>query len=103
MFLSVFSCSIASIIQAQIFEDFSFSDELKNKYPEYNVDVKLPPEYGGVMETVPESILNHETMNDMELRERILKGYVPTIDTIFRFVDSIHDTTVTYTFFPLSP
>lgn len=76
--------SIAAIIQAQIFEDFSFSDELKNKNAEYNVDTKLAPEYGGVMNTVPEVVLNHETMNDLELREKILKGVVPTIDTIFR-------------------
>ena len=57
---------------------------MKSKNPEYNVDTKLAPEYGGVMNSVPESVLNHETMNDLELREKIVRGVVPTIDTIFR-------------------
>ena len=78
--------SIAAIIQAQIFEDYQCSDDLKSKHSVFKVDVDLPAEYGGKVATVPEDILNNETSNDLELRELILKGVVPTIDTILRYV-----------------
>ncbi len=45
----------------------------------------LPAEYGGDPLTIPENILNHETLNDLELREKLLEGKVPTVDTIYRY------------------
>ena len=43
-------------------------------------------EYGGVVTTVPLHILNQETKDDEVLREKIMSGKVPTIDTIYRYV-----------------
>lgn len=77
---------IAAIIQAQIFEDEKCSDDVKSQFPVFQVEVELSPEYGGVVASVSEAVLNHETANDQELREKIVKGVVPTIDTILRFI-----------------
>lgn len=76
--------SIAAIIQAQIFEDEKCNDDVKSQFPVFEVEVELSPEYGGVVASVSEAVLNHETANDQELREKIVKGVVPTIDTILR-------------------
>ncbi len=84
----LFINSISAIIQAQIFEDESSSETLKNKYPEFDLSIMLPPELGGNVDHVPECVLNHESLNDTELREKIIDGCVPTVDTIFRFVIS---------------
>eukprot|EP01034_Spumella_vulgaris_P034969 gene34969-43120_t len=43
----------------------------------------LPPENGGAVTEVPECVLNRETQDDAELREKIIAGRVPTVDTIF--------------------
>eukprot|EP01038_Epipyxis_sp_PR26KG_P006195 gene6195-8532_t len=77
---------IAAIMQAQIFED-DLSDLSSADHPEFDVVTTLCAEYGGHLEHVPECILNHETLNDTELREKIIGGVVPTVDTIFRFIN----------------
>lgn len=76
--------SISAIIQAQIFEDDSIEDKSKIKHPEFDLQIDLPPELGGNIDQVPECVLNHETLNDSELRDKIIDGTVPTVDTVFR-------------------
>lgn len=85
-FFIFFSRSISAIIQAQIFEDDTNPEDMKNKYSEFNLRIGLPAELGGNMEVVPECVLDHETLDDSELREKIVEGCVPTVDTIFRYV-----------------
>jgi hypothetical protein len=46
--------------------------------------VELPSEWGGPTNRVPVEILNHETLNDLELREKLIEGVVPTVDTMYR-------------------
>jgi hypothetical protein len=85
---------ISAILQAQIFDDEGCSEINKNKYPEFNLLTSLPPELGGLYSSaqeMSESVLHHETVNDSRLREKILNGSVPTIDTIFRFINHIFD------------
>ena len=55
-----------------------------DEYPEFNVVIDLPPEYGGPVRDVPESIINHEALNDLQLRAKLIEGAVPTVDTIYR-------------------
>ena len=76
--------SIAAIIQAQIFDDVSATN--KDVYPQFNIMPNLPPELGGHINAsqVPKSVLIQETINDSRLREKIIEGSVPTVDTIFR-------------------
>ena len=92
--------SIAAILQAQIFEDDSKPN--KNMYPHFNVMPDLPPEYGGHINAadLPESILIQETINDYHLREKIIQGIVPTVDTIFRCLFMFYTKIIAY-FHPL--
>lgn len=84
------STSIAAILQAQIFDDLFNPDLTEDNFLDFNIIVDLPAEYGGDPQTIPENILNHETLNDLELREKLLEGKVPTVDTIYRYcVDEI--------------
>ncbi len=69
-------------MQAQIFDDLS-NDALSAGTP-FDMGVQLPPEYGGQVDEIPENILNHETLNDLELRVKLLSKEVPTVDTIYR-------------------
>lgn len=77
--------SIAAILQAQIFDD-SMNDDLTNieDAKKFELDIRLPPEYGGEVERIPEDILNHETLNDLDLRAKLISGEVPTVDTMYR-------------------
>lgn len=70
-------------MQAQIFEDESAA-LLRGE--EFEVEIALASEYGGPLESIPEHILQHETLNDASLREKLLRGVVPTCDTIYRFL-----------------
>lgn len=48
----------------------------------FDLDIRLPPQYGGPVYEIPEAVLNHETLNDLELRDKLIEGSVPTVDTI---------------------
>lgn len=75
---------ISAILQAQVFDDTQ-NPELNNPLQTFfEVELNLPAEYGGNVDHIPEAILNHETLNDLELREKLLQGTVPTVDTIYR-------------------
>lgn len=78
------SNSIAAILQAQIFDDLFNPELTEESFTEFNIDVDLPAEFGGDPLSIAENILNHETLNDLELREKLLEGKVPTVDTIYR-------------------
>lgn len=77
--------SIAAILQAQIFDDSMNSglDNLEDA-AKFELNIKLPAEYGGDVDHIPEDILNHETLNDLELRDKLISGEVPTVDTMYR-------------------
>lgn len=85
---------ISAIIQAQIYEDEEATIEDKKKHPEFDLQISLPTELGGVYQCssdMSDSLLRHETVNDDCLRQKILEGSVPTVDTIFRFIYFIYD------------
>lgn len=84
-FSVIHHCSIAAILQAQIFDD-SLNEDLTNfeDSAKFELDIKLPPEYGGEVDHIPDDILNHETLNDLELRAKLISGEVPTVDTMYR-------------------
>jgi hypothetical protein len=68
-----------------MFDDIYNSDFSSAEFPEFDLVMsKLPAEYGGDREVIPEEILNHETLNDNELRELLLQRALPTVDTIYR-------------------
>jgi hypothetical protein len=71
------------LLQGYIFQD-SLSDVSKSSF-EFELDTFLLPEFGGCPIDVNESLLNQEICNDIELREKILREEVPTVDTIFKF------------------
>lgn len=87
MFLS--SYSIAAILQAQIFDDLFNPDISVDVPPEFCLQTGLSPEEGGVTADISEIVLDFETQNDEELREKILSFEVPTIDTIYRYVSPL--------------
>lgn len=75
---------ISAILQAQVFDDTQNPDLKNSLQTFFEVELNLPAEYGGNVDHIPEAILNHETLNDLELREKLLQGTVPTVDTIYR-------------------
>ena len=76
--------SIGALIQSQIFDDSEATHLARDVYPEFYLDIQLMESVGGDMQKIPEQILNHETLNDNELRDKLLAGEVPTVDTIYR-------------------
>lgn len=58
---------------------------MKNRQSLFNVDDALPYECGGVPVSLSETIVDRETVNDAELREKIEANEVPTMDTISRY------------------
>lgn len=82
---------IAALLQARIFDDL-FNADASTDYPaEFNIETSLPPELGGVCLDISVDVLELETENDEELREKILNLEVPTIDTIYRFIGTIFE------------
>ncbi len=80
----VYVHSIGAILQAQIFDDHMNTDLPNDMHLEFNLDIHLPAEYGGTVTEIPEQVLNHETLNDLQLRAKLIEGVVPTVDTIYR-------------------
>lgn len=64
-------------------------------HSEFELHTTLAPQYGGPLhpDCIDEAILVNETKDDVELRDHILMGEVPLIDTIFRY-DSVDVTIV---------
>lgn len=78
--------SIANIVQNEIFED-SGKESL---HPEFNLEIQLPYENGGHVDPADKpDILDGETFDDPELKERILAGIVPLVDTITRQMNNV--------------
>jgi hypothetical protein len=65
----------------------------QHHHSEFELHTTLAPKYGGPLhpDCIDEAILVNETKDDVELRDHILMGQVPLIDTIFRYdsVDAI--------------
>lgn len=55
------------------------------------METGLLPEEGGVVHQIAPEVLEFETRNDEDLRDRILRFEVPTIDTIYRYIVTIID------------
>ncbi len=55
-----------------------------NDFPQFNIEIDLPPEYGGPAREISEQVLNHEALDDLQLRQKLIDGAVPTVDTIYR-------------------
>jgi hypothetical protein len=62
----------------------------QHHHSEFELHTTLAPQYGGPLhpDCIDEAILVNETKDDVELRDHILMGEVPLIDTIFRY-DSV--------------
>lgn len=82
----IYILSIGIIIQTQIFEDCGKD----SPHPDFNVEIHLPYESGGHIDPVDikPDVLYGETIDDPELKERILEGTVPLVDSIFRQLNS---------------
>lgn len=77
--------SIAAMLQAQIYESAKAHPwGFIEKYAEFVIEPTLPSDEGGFMESIPDHVLQNETLNDANLRAYILDGRVPTVHTIFR-------------------
>jgi len=64
-----------------------------HNYSELELHTTLAAKFGGPLnpDCIDEDVLVNETKDDMELREYILMGQVPLIDTIFRYCDDDDD------------
>ncbi len=71
-------------MQAQIFDNYINPDHSNESIAEFEIQILLPPELGGPTDSIPEEVLNHETLNDLELREKLIDGVVPTVDTMYK-------------------
>jgi hypothetical protein len=80
----LFSQSIGAVLQAQMYDDIYNPEFSSEPFPEFDLPINLLPEYGGERDEIPEEILNHETLNDNELRELLLQKALPTVDTLYR-------------------
>ena len=78
--------SISTVLQAQIFEDLSAPSVNKSANPEFNHSPLLAAEVGGTVEISPSDVIARESENDDELRQQLLAGRVPTVETLFRSV-----------------
>ena len=67
-----------------MFDDFNNEEYSSANFPLFDLLIQLPVDFGGDRESIPEEILNHETLNDTELRELLLSKSLPTVDTIYR-------------------
>jgi hypothetical protein len=76
--------SIGAILQAQIFDDLTNLEIGDEAVQDFNLDIHLPPEFGGNVSHIPEQLLNHETLHDLQLRSKLMEGLVPTVDTVYR-------------------
>lgn len=76
--------SIGAVMQAQIFDDHEALAQRVSTPPAFHLEIPLDPQYGGPTKEIPESVLMQESMFDLELREKLLAGVVPTVDTMFR-------------------
>jgi hypothetical protein len=79
-----FVTSMATTVQAQIFEDLDVSADMKGGHDEFDVQPMLPPEYGGAYSTIAMDVLDRETTGDQALYDQLVRGTVPTIDSVFR-------------------
>eukprot|EP01031_Cornospumella_fuschlensis_P027136 gene27136-32780_t len=81
---------IGALIQAQIFDDSDCRNLPRDAHPEFEMSLILDGNLGGPIEKIPDHILAHETVNDTELRDKLLAGLVPTVDSIYRFISYLH-------------
>lgn len=64
-----------------------YNPDLSVDFPsEFRLETTLPAEEGGITLEITDDVLEFETENDEELREKILNLEVPTIDTIYKYV-----------------
>jgi hypothetical protein len=89
--------SIASIIQSEICNHLPFAKMHQNRLQDLNILTTLPPHLGGPADTLDPLLVERETLGDPELREQLLLGTVPTVDTILRYI-----TMTLFDFFSLS-
>lgn len=70
----------------EIFESYEtpYARQADVDFPELVMETALPPHMGGPNLPLPRDILEHETHDDPELRERMLVGTCPAVDTIYR-------------------
>ena len=84
------------MIQAQICEDDSVTEDQRKKYQHFDIVPRLSPEHGGPepvdidrpLTPMEEDMLDVEAANDVVLREKIRVGSVPTVTTIYRYTAS---------------
>jgi hypothetical protein len=81
---SCYCYSIASIIQSEIFDHLQFAATRERRYPDLNILTTLPSHLGGPVPELDPELVRRETVGDPELREKLLEGTVPTVDTILR-------------------
>lgn len=77
---------LGSVIQAQMVEDDECPPEIKALYPEFNQTPDLTPEYGGVVDVLPDAIVDSDAYDDEDLRWKLKNNIVPSVDTITRYI-----------------
>lgn len=80
----VFSVSISTVLQAQIFDDINASFENKVHHRDFDHIPVLPPEHGGDVDILPSDIVLKESQHDEELRTQLIAGVVPAVEMIYR-------------------
>eukprot|EP00981_Chlorochromonas_danica_P012320 scaffold4837_cov163-Ochromonas_danica.AAC.1 len=75
--------NIGAVMQAQIFDDHEALAQRNSTPPAFHLEIPLDPQYGGPTTNILESVLMQESMHDLELRQKLLAGVVPTVDTMF--------------------
>lgn len=80
----LFTTSISTVLQAQVFEDVDASPESKLDHTEFNHSPFLTTESESISDVVLDELLVREAENDDELRFKLQAGTVPTVESIFR-------------------
>lgn len=67
-------------------EDDEASADIKALHPEFDIIPDLKPECGGVMDSVPDHVLESDAPDDDDLRFKLMHNIVPSVDTITRYI-----------------
>jgi hypothetical protein len=80
----IFTISISTVLQAQVFEDLDAPPGSKLEHTEFNHSPFLISEDEGMSDVILDEVLVRESENDEELRQKLQAGTVPTVESIFR-------------------
>lgn len=67
-------------------EDSEASPAVKAAHPDFDILIDLKPEFGGIVDLVPDHVLDHDACDDDDLRYKLKNNIVPSVDTITRYI-----------------